>query len=60
MNTTKKKIDPLTGGDYETELGVYVRYHGLPREIAEEIMAVTESYAARDQAFADAMESYIP
>ena len=51
MKQNTKTIDPLTGGDYETELAVYVRYHGLSREVAEKIMAVTSSYLDRDVAF---------
>lgn len=46
-----KKIDPLTGADYDIELRMYILYHGLTVDEAVEVMKVTESYKARDEKF---------
>lgn len=54
--STMKKIDPLTGYNYESELQVYVRYHGLTQEQAAEVMAVTASHAARSAKFHEFLE----
>jgi len=48
-----KKQDPLTQGDYHTELTMYVRFHGLSVEEAVEVMRVTTSHADRDNKFAE-------
>lgn len=47
-NLTETDRDPLTGGLVEKELAMYVRYHGLTVDEARKVLAVTESYAARD------------
>ena len=46
-----KKIDPLTGANYDIELRMYILYHGLTVDEAVEVMKVTESYKARDEKF---------
>lgn len=45
-----KKIDHLTGSDYESEFKIYVHYHNLTNEQATLIMAAT-TYLERDKLF---------
>lgn len=51
-----KKIDPLTGADYDIELRMYLMYHGLTVDEAVEVMKVTESYTARDEKFREIIQ----
>ena len=45
------RIDPLTGNRYDSELSMYMRYHGLTQSEAAEVLAEVSSHANRDRVF---------
>lgn len=50
--TQPKEWDKLTGNSVESEVRMYIRYHGLTEQEAR-LLLTKQSYAERDELFAE-------